>query len=95
MNPDMHPDQRHGSVWFDVTGFGEQRRDFVINEPDRLAKNVEELAKTVAQQVMLLDPTLPKRDDHCKLVKIDVVGAGMHRMYDPVNRKFLMEQKLM
>lgn len=94
MNPDMHPDRRHGSVWFDVSGFGQQRRDFTVNEPDLLAHNVEKLGMKVAQQIMLLDPSLPKQELYCKPVKIDVVGSDVRRMYELNDRRFLLEQKV-
>jgi len=82
MNPNLDPSQKHGSVWFDVSGFGRLRRDFVVDEPELLALNAKSLGNQIAQQVMLLDSTLPKKEHICIPVQIDIRGAGMRQVYD-------------
>jgi hypothetical protein len=90
----MHPKMRHGSVWFDVSGFGRVRRDFVVDEPDVLAVNAEQFANDVARQIMLIDRTLPKREENCRPVKIDILGAGVRRVYELDTFKVVLEEPL-
>ena len=93
MNPNLDPHQKHGSVWFDVSGFGRLRRDFVVDEPEFLALNAKSLGIQVAQQVMLLDRTLPKKEHVCIPVQIDIRGAGMRQVYDLRTFEMLLNQK--
>jgi hypothetical protein len=90
----MHPDQRHGSVWFEVSGFGRIRRDFLVDTPDDLANHPRELAHAVAGQIMLLDARLPKKEHLCRPVKIDILGAGHRRIYDLETFDIVLQQKL-
>lgn len=93
LNPDMHPDLRHGSVWFEVSGFGRLKRDFMVNLPELLAAQSDQLALPVARQIMLLDRSLPKKEHVCKPVKIDIRVAGMRRVYDLVTLEVMLDQQ--
>lgn len=94
INPDMGPDHRHGSVWFDVSGFGRVRRDFVVDYPDILANDMLAHANQIARQIMLIDPTLPKKETNCCPVKIDIVVDGFRRIFEYGTLRILFEQQL-
>lgn len=93
LNPDMHPALSHGSVWFDVSGFGRLKREFMVNLPELLVAKSDTLALPVAQQIMWLDRTLPKKEHVCKPVKIDIRVAGMRRVYDLVTLEVMFDQR--
>lgn len=94
MNPNLHPAQRHGSMWFEVSGFGRVRRDFTVNHPDLLANNPKKLARKIAKQIMLLDRDLPKKEHLCQAVMVDIIGAGHRRVYDMASFDILLQQQL-
>lgn len=94
MCPDMNPTVRHGSIWFDVSGFGRLRRDFVVNHPDKLFDEAVDLARGVARQVMILDHTLPKKISNCRPVKIDIRSGGKRRVYNLDTLQLIVEDRL-
>lgn len=94
MCPDMHPKLRHGTVWFEVSGFGRVRRDFLVDEPEALAKNVEVFAPEVISQIRLLDNTLPKKEKLCKPVMLDILGDGVRRIYRAEDYSVMFEQPI-
>lgn len=92
MAPNLSAAQRHGSVWFDVSGFGRLRRDFMVDDPEALFKAPETHAAHLVRQVRLLDKTLPNSEINCRPVKIDLVVCGVRRILDGSGR-VLFEQK--
>lgn len=94
LNPAMPVTMRHGSVWFDVSGFGEQRRDFLVDDRDRLVNHPHQMAQAIANQIMLIDQSLPKREALCKPTRIDIVGTTMRRVYELPTFSLLLEQPL-
>jgi hypothetical protein len=94
LNPDLPVTQRHGSVWFNVDGFGLQRRDFLVDDVELLAQNPKQLADSVAKQIMLLDKTLPKRTAICTPARIDIVGSTLRQVYELPTFDLLLKQPL-
>lgn len=88
----MAPHKRHGSVVFNVSGFGYTRRDFIVDDPDILHRQTKELAPVVIDQIILIDNTLPKKPANCKPVLIDITVNGCRRIYDGLTFDKLLEQ---
>ncbi len=82
LSPFLPVERRHGTVTFQVSGFGKIQRHFLVDDLLYLEKHPKRLAMAVARQIMLLDPTLPKREDICQPTRIDIVGNDMRRVYD-------------
>jgi hypothetical protein len=94
MNPELPTAQRHGTVWFQVHGFGEQQRDFLVDDIELLTRQPKQLAEVVAKQIMLLDKTLPKREAICKPTRIDIVGPQLRQVYELPTFKLVLRQTL-
>jgi hypothetical protein len=93
INPNMHPDQRHGTVYFNVSGFGRLRRDFIVDLPNDLLQAPRRFATDVAQQIMLIDPTLPKREALCRPVLMDIAFGGQKRVLDMATMELQLDQR--
>ena len=93
MNPDMLLSHSHGTVWFDVSGFGRVKREFRVNSPEELVNRIE-LSLSVAHQVMVLDVTLTKREAICKPVTIDIRACGIRRVVNLATLEVTLEQTL-
>lgn len=91
-NPDLHPSRRHGTVWFEVSGFGKQSRDFTVNRPDVLVLQPRRFAEDVAKQLMLIDPSLPKNERICKPILIDVTFGRTRRIMDMTTMQYQFDQ---
>jgi hypothetical protein len=94
MNPDLPQAMRHGTVTFKVDGFGELKRDFLVDDLLLLQQQPKKLAPVVARQIMLLDKTLPKREAICSPTRIDIVGPGRRLVYDLPTFNVVLDQAL-
>jgi len=81
LNPNMSADQRHGVAWFNVSGFGIQKRDFMVDLPELLEQPTKELVHDVFRQIAILDKTLPKKEINCRPVNIDLMVGNTRRVY--------------
>lgn len=70
------------------------KRDFLVNDRDLLVEHPRQMAIDVVQQIMLIDPTLPKRLELCRPAQIDIVGTELRRMYKLPTFSLVLEQSL-
>jgi hypothetical protein len=94
MNPSLPMSKRHGSVWFQVDGFGELKRDFLVDDLELLQKQPKKLAPIIARQIMLIDQSLPKREAICAPTRIDIVGHNRRLVYDLPTFHLVLDQPL-
>lgn len=92
LNPLMAPDIRHGTITFNVSGFGEIQKHFIVNDRNRLVDKTKRYAFKIARQVMLLDAQLPKNEEVCVPTRIDIVGTDVRRAYSLPSFTLLLEQ---
>lgn len=94
LNPHLPTQLRHGTVWFEVSGFGLIQRHFLVDDRDLLVNNVKSFAMKVARQIILIDPSLPKREIICQPARIDIIGTQLRRVLDLPTFRLLLEQPL-
>lgn len=94
LNPDTPRHLKHGTVTFEVSGFGKIQRDFLVNDRELLLQNPKRHALNVAKQIMLLDVSIPKRLAICQPVQIDIRGQDQRRVYELPTFSLVLEETL-
>lgn len=94
MNSDMDIKQRHGVAWFEISGLGIVKRDFMVDDPALLELPSRDVVYDLFRQIAIIDNSLPTLGVNCRPINMDITAGRIRRIYQYDNFALLLVQKL-
>ncbi len=94
MNLDMDIKQRHGVAWFEISGYGVVKRNFMVDNPALLERPSKDVVYDLFRQIAIIDNSLPPLGVSCRPINMDITAGSIRRIYRYDNFAPLLVQKL-